>query len=180
MICFDLPIGIHNRENIIISLECLAVFNQVIDNVSDRGRRNPFTRVNTSVDPQCRGIWFSIAYSYNLFFSLSLFLYRSIKIHPLPPLFFYRTYLERPSFHGMANRDDGTNVGESISQVIEVSVDVLESVVTGPFHSMTWRVYLQDYPEVARPVSLDDTWKIFRSVDSETWIDFVRSIFFAR
>lgn len=85
-------------------------------------------------------------------------------------LFFsFFSYLERPSFDGMTDGDDGTNVGESFSQVIEVTVNILESVVTGPFHSMTWRVYLQDYLRGCTFGVLGRDVKIFRSVDSETW-----------
>lgn len=102
------------------------------------------------------------------------------------PVFFFllcivrkNTYLERPPFDRVADGDDRTNVGESVSQVVEVSVNVLESVVTGPFHSMTWRVYLQDYSEVARSVSLDETWKYSAPWIQRRGLIDIRLIFFS-
>lgn len=150
----------------------------MIDNVSDRGRRNPFSSVNTSVDPQCRGIWFSVAYSYNLSRGLFFPFYRIARIILLC-IVRKNTYLERPPFDRVTDGDDRTNVGESVSQVVEVSVNVLESVVTGPFHSMTWRVYLQDYSEVARSVSLDETWKYSAPWIQRRGLIDIRLIFFS-
>ena len=64
--CSHLPVRIDNWQDVIISLELVAVLDEVIDEVSHDGRWNPLTGVNAPVDPERRRVVRSPAYTQHL------------------------------------------------------------------------------------------------------------------